>query len=423
MPKQKTCRYDSSLGLLTKKFVSLIQSAPEGILDLNGARTARCHSRHSSPFVRILLCSRGTEGCVSFCGLQAASNLNVQKRRIYDITNVLEGIGLIEKKSKNNIQVCRPRPCCQCTAARRTSFKPPDPYVTICCCLSQWKGMGVTGTSQMESQLDTLKEEIRISLHHEKWLDDAIQQMQASIQQLAEGSEHAEYAYVTHEDIRTIASFAADTVIAIKAPAGTMLEVPDPDEGMEFPQRRYQIYLKSQSGPIEVFLVSQFEDGVEDAEGAASCGAACSAAAPQLGDGSASVADAAGPHGGTALLAQPGVSEEEHAAKRQRNGNSDGGCSTGLGSHGAMAAASSGAMAADGALAGLQSSERPQRACSQLIQLSPVAADADNWLNNPVRLTSCLSRCCCLAFVSVSAMHALRNVVFVTAVRIYLGRE
>ena len=25
MPKQKTCRYDSSLGLLTKKFVALIQ--------------------------------------------------------------------------------------------------------------------------------------------------------------------------------------------------------------------------------------------------------------------------------------------------------------------------------------------------------------------------------------------------------------
>ena len=29
--------------------------------------------------------------------------LQVQKRRIYDITNVLEGIGLIEKKSKNVI--------------------------------------------------------------------------------------------------------------------------------------------------------------------------------------------------------------------------------------------------------------------------------------------------------------------------------
>jgi len=41
MPKQKTCRYDSSLGLLTKKFVSLIQSAPEGILDLNEVPNAR----------------------------------------------------------------------------------------------------------------------------------------------------------------------------------------------------------------------------------------------------------------------------------------------------------------------------------------------------------------------------------------------
>lgn len=30
--------------------------------------------------------------------------LQVQKRRIYDITNVLEGIGLIEKKLKNRIQ-------------------------------------------------------------------------------------------------------------------------------------------------------------------------------------------------------------------------------------------------------------------------------------------------------------------------------
>jgi transcription factor E2F3 len=28
----------------------------------------------------------------------------VQKRRIYDITNVLEGIGLIEKRGKNNIR-------------------------------------------------------------------------------------------------------------------------------------------------------------------------------------------------------------------------------------------------------------------------------------------------------------------------------
>ena len=68
-PLEKS-RYDTSLGLLTKRFVGLLRGARDGVLDLN----------------------------------QAAEVLEVQKRRIYDITNVLEGIKLITKKSKNNIQ-------------------------------------------------------------------------------------------------------------------------------------------------------------------------------------------------------------------------------------------------------------------------------------------------------------------------------
>eukprot|EP00064_Thunnus_orientalis_P010567 superscaffoldBa00001446_g10593 len=64
-------RYEKSLGLLTRKFVSLLQEAEDGVLDLK----------------------------------VAADSLAVkQKRRIYDITNVLEGVGLIEKKNKNIIQ-------------------------------------------------------------------------------------------------------------------------------------------------------------------------------------------------------------------------------------------------------------------------------------------------------------------------------
>ena len=43
--------------------------------------------------------------CVQVIDLNKASELlDVQKRRIYDITNVLEGINLIVKKSKNNIK-------------------------------------------------------------------------------------------------------------------------------------------------------------------------------------------------------------------------------------------------------------------------------------------------------------------------------
>jgi len=35
---------------------------------------------------------------------EGSAVLGIQKRRIYDITNVLEGIGLIEKSGKNRIK-------------------------------------------------------------------------------------------------------------------------------------------------------------------------------------------------------------------------------------------------------------------------------------------------------------------------------
>lgn len=63
-------RFDSSLGLQSKLFLNLLQTAENGILDLN----------------------------------QASVTLSVQKRPIYDTTNVLEGIGLLTKISINNIQ-------------------------------------------------------------------------------------------------------------------------------------------------------------------------------------------------------------------------------------------------------------------------------------------------------------------------------
>uniref|UniRef100_A0A8C9R210 E2F/DP family winged-helix DNA-binding domain-containing protein n=1 Tax=Scleropages formosus TaxID=113540 RepID=A0A8C9R210_SCLFO len=68
-PPGPSC-HEKSLGLLAVKFVSLLQEARNGLLDLK----------------------------------RASDNLAVrQKRRIYDITNVLKGVGLIEKKTKNII--------------------------------------------------------------------------------------------------------------------------------------------------------------------------------------------------------------------------------------------------------------------------------------------------------------------------------
>lgn len=62
-------------------------------------------------------------------------------------------------------------------------------------------------------------------------------------------------AYITHDDIRRIGCLSEDTLLAVKAPFGSTLEVPDPDEGMPPGRRRYEIQLTSRTGPIDVFLI------------------------------------------------------------------------------------------------------------------------------------------------------------------------
>ncbi|KAM4550711.1 transcription factor E2F6-like [Fundulus diaphanus] len=73
--KKPGCRFekprmDNSLVLLTQKFAQKITHSLDGVLDLN----------------------------------LVSSELSVHKRRLYDITNVLEGIQLIRKTHKNHFQ-------------------------------------------------------------------------------------------------------------------------------------------------------------------------------------------------------------------------------------------------------------------------------------------------------------------------------
>ncbi|KAF2987047.1 hypothetical protein EK904_004088 [Melospiza melodia maxima] len=180
-----------------------------------------------------------------------------QKRRIYDITNVLEGIGLIEKKSKNSIQ---------------------------------WKGVGPgCNTREIAHKLIELKADIEDLEQREQELEQQKMWVQQSIKNVTEDMQNSRYplcelmalspcslaglgsrdlrawklqpfsltlgtlAYVTHEDI--CKCFTGDTLLVIRAPSGTRLEVPVP-EGLNG-QKKYQIHLKSTSGPIDVLLVNK----------------------------------------------------------------------------------------------------------------------------------------------------------------------
>ncbi|CAH9148085.1 unnamed protein product [Cuscuta epithymum] len=189
------CRYDSSLGVLTKRFIHLIKHSQDGILDLNNA----------------------------------ADTLEVQKRRIYDITNVLEGIGLIEKKLKNMIQ---------------------------------WKGLDVSRTEDDESGWN-LKAEVDNLALDERRIDEQIREMQQRIGDLMEDEKNQRLLFIREEDIKSIPSFQHETLIAVKAPHGTTVEVPDPNEAVDHPQRRYRAVLRSTMGPIDVYLISKFDEKFE----------------------------------------------------------------------------------------------------------------------------------------------------------------
>ncbi|CAB1340513.1 unnamed protein product [Coregonus sp. 'balchen'] len=130
-----------------------------------------------------------------------------KKRCIYDITNVLEGVQLIRKKAKNNIQ---------------------------------WMVGGVfEGSASGGEKSCALRKELGELERAEKALEDLITSSSTQLNELTEHRENQQLGYVTYQDIRSIASLQDQTVIAVK------------------------IYLKSKNGPIEVYLCP--EEGLEDA--------------------------------------------------------------------------------------------------------------------------------------------------------------
>ncbi|KAL7405858.1 hypothetical protein ABVT39_008807 [Epinephelus coioides] len=139
-----------SLHMLATKFLVLLQEADGGVLDLKDA-------------VKLLAVA--------------------QKRRIYDITNVLEGVGLIVKISKSVVK---------------------------------WKGAVPGETAHM--------------------LTNRVMELRAELKDLEQKECH--------------------TLLAVRAPPGTQLDVPIPKAVQDSPAK-YQIHLKSINGPIDVVLLNK----------------------------------------------------------------------------------------------------------------------------------------------------------------------
>jgi len=173
----RSSRRENSLAALTQRFFALIKKSKDGIIDLN----------------------------------EASKILNVQKRRIYDITNVLEGIGLIIKTSKNKVQ---------------------------------WNGdqEGPDVVGQLEQELtDIMQQEILI--------DKSILDMESRINEIILDK----YAYVGLNDIRNTfepTTNESNIVIALSTPSGSEMFCDS-----ESTIGKYKIFLKSKNDPLDYTLV------------------------------------------------------------------------------------------------------------------------------------------------------------------------
>ncbi|XP_075001146.1 transcription factor E2F6 isoform X2 [Calonectris borealis] len=191
--KVKKPRFDASLVYLTRKFMDLVKTAPDGVLDLN----------------------------------EVATTLGVRKRRVYDITNVLDGIHLIQKRSKNLIQ-----------------------------------GSNLDQVVGKAPEQQNLKDELSDLSAMEEALDELIKDCAHQLFELTDDKENAKLAYVTYQDICSIQAFQEQIVIAIKAPEETKLEIPIPKEDC------IEVHVKSTKGPIDVYLceVEQEKPGAKTFE-------------------------------------------------------------------------------------------------------------------------------------------------------------
>ncbi|EDO43783.1 predicted protein, partial [Nematostella vectensis] len=146
---------------MTKSLISLMNNSPNGVADINEAATRMC----------------------------------VDKRRIYDIVNIMEGAGVVQRLTKTSVKM-------------RTQSQ---------------NDLLASRQALLESEIADLSKE-------ENYLDQLITSANDLMQVLTRTDEAERYPLIETTHVQRIASLADQTVIVIKSPPGSLLTVPYPDE-------------------------------------------------------------------------------------------------------------------------------------------------------------------------------------------------
>ncbi|CAF1089754.1 unnamed protein product, partial [Brachionus calyciflorus] len=200
-PSFSYTRAEKSLTALTTKFMTLLQECENGILDLRSL---------------------------------VESIPSRQKRRVYDITNVLEGIGLIEKYSVNSIR-----------------------------CKYFLGGGPQTNSAETYEQLTRLKSEIDDLDKLENSLDAQIKFMQTNKKILLDDDQNKKNCYVEFRElIKSCSSDTPQSIILVKLNKETVIEVPEPMYiyNNSSVKQKYQVTIKDNQSPVDVYLCNEKVD-------------------------------------------------------------------------------------------------------------------------------------------------------------------
>ena len=206
--KKKRLRQENSLGELTKNFIDCVKSKGLELININ----------------------------------EIVKKLKVKKRRIYDITNVLEGIGYIKKLGKNQIKWIK------------TDFLNENIILNY-----------------NNEDSNKINKFIELQKENEK-LDLFIKEINLEFEKLNEKPETKNYAYVTYDDLKNLADNNNNKMIAIKAPIDTSIEIidnknienvkenignvfNDDKEILDNFKKENQIFMESKNGEISVYVI------------------------------------------------------------------------------------------------------------------------------------------------------------------------
>ncbi|XP_068198322.1 transcription factor E2F2 [Antennarius striatus] len=179
IPSGGGSRPEPSLLALTRGFLQLILEAPDGAVDLK----------------------------------EVARRLHTRRRRVGDVTAVLDGIRLVQMESAHRVK---------------------------------WIGSTPVSSFLRRKQLK-LQRELRQLKLVESTLDGLIKTCAQQLFHMTDQLEDASAAYVTRGDVTRLQAFRDQTLIVVQAPEETKLEIPVPSED------RVQIHLKAGRGPILVW--------------------------------------------------------------------------------------------------------------------------------------------------------------------------